>query len=233
MSVSSNPERVAPESPLLWPLLALLVIAISIFTYYWDGHRSMFPYSTAHGPLNWPPPADSSAAPVNGSIPGAVSTAPVVASLGAFTGLKLPDGVSLNVPEHGIESKLTAFITDGSKPVDKTTWFDFDRLLFDTGKATLQPASQEQLQNIAAILKAFPKVEARIGGYTDNTGSAAANLQLSEQRAANVREQLVSLGVAANRLDSKGYGSEHPVADNATEAGRAQNRRISLRVTAK
>jgi outer membrane protein OmpA-like peptidoglycan-associated protein len=145
----------------------------------------------------------------------------------------LPDGVELKVPEFGIESKLTAFIEDPGKPADKTTWFDFDRLLFDTGKATLQPASQEQLQNVAAILKAFPKVHARIGGYTDTTGDAAANLALSQDRATNVMNELVKLGVPAGSLDAKGYGPEHSVADNATEEGRAKNRRISIRVTEK
>jgi hypothetical protein len=49
-------ETPPTESPLLWPALALLVIALACFTYYWDGHRYEFPYSTAHGPLLWPPP---------------------------------------------------------------------------------------------------------------------------------------------------------------------------------
>jgi OOP family OmpA-OmpF porin len=227
LSGSTHTERVPSESPLLWPGLALLVIAVACFTVYWDGHRSQFPYSTAHGPLVWPPPPEA-------AVPHAPpSTAPGVPALGSFTGLKLPDGTQLKVPELGIESKLTAFILDSSKPADKTTWFDFDRLLFDTGKATLQPASQEQLQNIASILKAFPQVHARIGGYTDNTGDAAANLELSGQRAANVMSELVKLGVNGDRLDAKGYGPEHPVADNSSEAGRARNRRISLRVIAK
>ncbi len=230
MSGSTTTERVPTESPLLWPALALLVIAVALFTVFWDGHRSLFPYSTAKGPLVWPPPPDAAS---SGSGDGSASTAPVVAALGAFTGLKLPDGVELKVPEFGIESKLTAFIEDPGKPADKTTWFDFDRLLFDTGKATLQPASQEQLQNVAAILKAFPKVHARIGGYTDTTGDAAANLALSQDRATNVMNELVKLGVPAGSLDAKGYGPEHSVADNATEEGRAKNRRISIRVTEK
>src|SRR5580698_3249800 len=89
-----------------------------------------------------------------------------------------------------------------TKPVDKTTWFDFDRLLFDTGKSTLQPASQDQLNDVAAILKAFPKVNIRIGGYTDNVGDKAANVTLSQQRASNVMAELVKAGVASPRLDS-------------------------------
>jgi len=155
------------------------------------------------------------------------------ASLGSFFKTKLPDGTELNIPQYGVENKLLQFIQDSSKPVDSTTWFDFDRLLFDTGSATLQPASDEQLRNIAAIMKAYPNVKLKIGGYTDNTGDASANLKLSQSRADNVRAALVQLGVAPDRLEAQGYGDEHPVADNSTEDGRQKNRRISMRVTAK
>jgi K(+)-stimulated pyrophosphate-energized sodium pump len=125
------------------------------------------------------------------------------------------------------------FIEDpGSRP-DSATWFDFDRLLFDTGSATLRPESQEQLQNVAAILKANPNVHLKIGGYTDNVGSADQNLTLSDERATNVMHELVRMGVAPNALEAKGYGQEHPVADNSTEEGRALNRRISMLVTEK
>jgi outer membrane protein OmpA-like peptidoglycan-associated protein len=111
--------------------------------------------------------------------------------------------------------------------------FSFDRLLFSTGSATLQPQSSEQLHNIAAILKAYPNTHLTIGGYTDNTGDAAQNLKLSQDRADSVTAELVKLGVAKDRLLAKGYGEQHPVGDNATEAGRAQNRRISMLVTQK
>jgi OOP family OmpA-OmpF porin len=156
-----------------------------------------------------------------------------VASLGAFFQAPLPGGVVLNIPESGIENKLLIFIKDPSTQVSTETWFNFDRLLFDTNAATLQPSSQEQLQNIAYILKAYPNVHVRIGGYTDNQGDAAANLKLSQDRADNVMQQIVLLGVDPSRMDAKGYGEDHPVADNSTEPGRAQNRRISLRVTQK
>lgn len=145
----------------------------------------------------------------------------------------LPGGVELNVPATGIEARLVRFIKDPAATVNDTTWFDFDRLLFETGSATLRPESQEQLRYVAQILQAYPNVRVRIGGYTDNTGDAAANVSLSQARAESVMRELVSLGVAPNRLDARGYGAEHPVADNATEEGRAQNRRIALRVLAK
>jgi outer membrane protein OmpA-like peptidoglycan-associated protein len=147
---------------------------------------------------------------------------------------KLASGFELKgAAGDGVESKLIGFIEDASKVVDKDTWFNFDRLLFDTGKATLQASSQEQLLNTAEILKAFPKVKLKIGGYTDNVGDDAANLKLSDARAKTVLEELIKLGIDKTRLTSEGYGEQHPVASNDTEEGRQQNRRIALRVTEK
>jgi OmpA-OmpF porin, OOP family len=176
-----------------------------------------------------PAPVAETPAPVETAAPAV----PAVSSLGNFVPRQLADGTTLNIPERGVEGRLLAFIQDPASKPDKTTWFDFDRLLFSTGSATLQPQSLEQLNNIAAILKAYPSTHLTIGGYTDNTGDAASNLKLSQGRADNVTAELVKLGVAKDRLVAKGYGEEHPVADNSTEAGRAQNRRISMLVTQK
>ena len=155
------------------------------------------------------------------------------AGLGEFVVRKLPDNVVLNIPQRGVESRLLAFIQDPSKNVDEVTWFDFDRLLFNTDSATLRPESQEQLRNIAAILTAYPGVHIKVGGYTDNTGDPESNLQLSEERADGVVSELITLGIEPDRLESQGYGDQNPVTDNSTEEGRARNRRISMRVTQK
>jgi len=155
------------------------------------------------------------------------------AGLGEFVARTLPDNVVLNVPQMGVESRLLAFIQDPSKNVDDSTWFDFDRLSFNTDSATLRPESQEQLRNIAAILTAYPDVHIKVGGYTDNTGDPESNLQLSEVRADGVVSELMTLGIEPDRLESQGYGDQHLVADNSTEEGRARNRRISMRVTQK
>lgn len=155
------------------------------------------------------------------------------AALGDMFKRKLPNGLELDIPKLGVENRLLDFIEDAGKMVDKTTWFDFDRLLFDTGKATLQATSTEQLTNVSNILKAFPNVQLKIGGYTDNTGDKAANLKLSADRAATVMGELVKMGIAPARLASEGYGDEHSVADNATEEGRQKNRRVSMRVSKK
>jgi outer membrane protein OmpA-like peptidoglycan-associated protein len=198
----------------LW-LLPLLLILLGLLLWF----------------LFRPRPAPLAEAPA--PVPTAAPVAPATPDLGNFVPRQLVDGTMLNIPEHGVEGRLLAFIQDPAQKPNKTSWFDFDRLLFATGSATLEPQSSEQLHNIAAILKAYPATHLTIGGYTDNTGDAAQNLKLSQDRADNVTAELLKLGVAGDRLVAKGYGEEHPVGDNATEAGRAQNRRISMLVTQK
>ena len=149
------------------------------------------------------------------------------------TALSLPSGYSMNVNENGIEAGLLNFISNKDSIVIKTTWFDFDRLTFLTNSSELESTSNEQLDNIAKILNEFPLVKVKIGGYTDNVGAADANLKLSGSRADFVKMALIKRGIAADRMESEGYGQEHPIAANDTEEGRQQNRRISMRVTAK
>ena len=145
----------------------------------------------------------------------------------------LSSGFTIKGAKNGIENKLIAFLEDTGRAVDDTTWFTMDGITFDTGKATLKPESNVQLINIAEILKAYPNVKIKIGGYTDNTGDAKANLTLSAERAKAVKNALAAMGIDPSVLDAEGYGSEHPVASNETEEGRQQNRRIDVRVTAK
>ena len=124
------------------------------------------------------------------------------------------------VPENGVESRLLSFIIGGTRVVKDTVWFNFDRLLFETGSSILTPESKEQVDNIAAILKAYPAVDIKLGGYTDNVGNPAENLKLSSDRANRVRTDLISRGIAADRLTAEGYGENHPVSDNLTPEGR-------------
>jgi K(+)-stimulated pyrophosphate-energized sodium pump len=97
----------------------------------------------------------------------------------------------------------------------------------------LESDSKEQLSNVAAILKAYPAAAVKIGGYTDTTGDSAANRRLSKMRAEAVRDELRAMGIDASRLTAEGNGDQHAVADNNTAAGRMQNRRVAIRVTAK
>ena len=166
-------------------------------------------------------------------LPSELPVSEGIKNLGAKLDKALSSGVTLNIPENGIENNLLKFIENKDAVVNKTTWFDFDRLTFETGKSTLKPESSEQLTNIAEILKAFPNVNIKLGGYTDNTGDSNANLKLSTERASSVKAELIKLGITDARLESEGYGQENPVAQNETEEGRAANRRISIRVTKK
>ncbi|GBU25846.1 hypothetical protein R83H12_02505 [Fibrobacteria bacterium R8-3-H12] len=102
-------------------------------------------------------------------------------------------------------------------------------LLFEFGKAELKPELKENLAEIAGILKnLLTESTVIIEGHTDNVGKADANKKLSQQRADEVLKYLVGRGVAKNRLKAVGYGLTKPVADNATEEGKAKNRRVEL-----
>ncbi|GLU51896.1 OmpA family protein [Dyadobacter frigoris] len=154
-------------------------------------------------------------------------------SLGNFVTKQLPKDIRLNIPENGIESKLVSFVQDSSQAIDKNVWFDFDRIIFEPNVANLSKESLEQIDNISKIMRAYPNVNVKIGGYTDNSGDAATNLSLSKSRADAVKRGIVNKGIKATRISSEGYGIEHPVAGNDTEEGRAQNRRISINITRK
>jgi OmpA-OmpF porin, OOP family len=146
---------------------------------------------------------------------------------------RLPNNVQLQFPGNKIEDQVLRFIEDPSKSVDQTSWLDFDRLRFDTNSATLQPGSTEELTNIAQILKAYPNVHVKIGGFTDAVGSPEENMLLSRQRADTVKQQLVGMGISEDRIEAQGYGPNYPVANNGTNAGRQENRRAALLVTQK
>src|SRR6266550_3535552 len=102
---------------------------------------------------------------------------------------------------------------------------------FETGRSTLKPDSYTILDIVAASLIANPDIKIEIAGHTDNTGSSATNMRLSQARADAVRTYLASKGVSPDRMVAKGYGASQPVAPNTTVAGRAQNRRVELRQT--
>ena len=102
-------------------------------------------------------------------------------------------------------------------------------ILFETGKAELRPESRPVLKEIAGTMKKYGDLKILIEGHTDNVGSAASNLTLSDQRAAAVKAALVSgFAVDGNRITTKGFGDTKPSVPNATAAGRAQNRRVEI-----
>jgi outer membrane protein OmpA-like peptidoglycan-associated protein len=208
---AADEPAVSTGTSWLWPLLLLLGLGGGIIYYMKNCTVKPLPPAKVEVPI--------------------VSAAPAQPAAYQET---LPGGFKLNGAMTGIESQLVGFIKDAGKPVDKTTWFNFDHLNFKTGSAELDmDYSKQQLNNIYEVLKAYPKVKLKIGGYTDNVGNAANNLKLSQARAETVTNALIALGIDKSRLTPEGYGAEHPVAGNDTEEGRAQNRRIAVRVTEK
>ena len=151
--------------------------------------------------------------------------------------LTLADGTTQQVGANSTENRLYTFLFLPAFQVDSVNrtkgWINFDRINFETGKAQLTPESALQLGNIASILNTFPRSVVKIGGYTDSTGAALVNYQLSEDRARAAMLTLAGMGVSADRLQAKGYGPKYFVRPNNTPANRALNRRISIRVLRK
>jgi len=104
-------------------------------------------------------------------------------------------------------------------------------ITYETDGYDLTPASRTELTAIAGAIKACPDVKIAVIGHTDNTGSDAVNVPLSNDRAKSVAAYLVSQGVPAGSVSSRGEGSSNPVAGNDTAAGRAQNRRTEIKVS--
>ena len=225
-------------SPSRWPWLLLLLAGIAALVYFMRGCN------------NETPPAATTTTTTTADTTRTMAAAPLAAPTGHFdtstgnyiydtgtnTTLKLSDGTTLTVGENSTEARLFKFLSDKSQTVsdDKTQgWISLDRVYFNTGKSTLTNESLAQLKNLGAILKAFPDATFKLGGYTDNTGAANTNVLLSADRANAARMAVVADGIAPGRVTAEGYGQEHPLTSNDAPAGRAQNRRVDVRVTKK
>ena len=104
-------------------------------------------------------------------------------------------------------------------------------ITFAFNRFDVQPQFRPTLDQVAQTLAAYPQTLIDIYGHTDNVGSDAYNQTLSENRARSVADYLASRGVQSERMATRGFGESQPTADNATEAGRAQNRRVEIRIT--
>lgn len=118
------------------------------------------------------------------------------------------------------------------QPITANATVVLKNIFFETNSATLNEKSQVELDKLVQMLKENPSLAIQINGHTDNVGKPADNLKLSNGRAQSVVTYLIKNGISAARLKFQGFGAEKPVADNSTEAGRAQNRRTELKVLA-
>ncbi len=115
------------------------------------------------------------------------------------------------------------------KDLDTKGFVDVYGINFDIGKSVVKPESLPVIDQISTYLKEHQQMKIIVEGHTDNTGSDAKNLSLSDKRAQAIKAELVKNGIAADRMETRGYGSSKPIADNKTAAGRTQNRRVTIK----
>jgi len=123
--------------------------------------------------------------------------------------------------------------TEELKPGEVGESVVLPNIYFDFGKATLRAESFPQLNKVVKLMNDYPTLKIEIGGHTDSVGTEVFNMKLSQDRAAAVVKYLVDHGVSKDRLVARGYGESKPIESNATEEGRAKNRRIEFTVLEK
>ncbi|MBN9312423.1 MAG: sodium-translocating pyrophosphatase [Chryseobacterium sp. 39-10] len=159
-------------------------------------------------------------------------TGDFVYNTGNPAAIKLPTGETLNVGEKSQIAHLAKQIGKNDQTLlEKGKWFTIENLYFETASEKLKAGAEKELDNIAKLLNAYPKLKLKLGGYTDNTGNEQSNKALSSLRAQSAKLYLMNLGIPADRVEAEGFGSQYPVcAANDTDACKAQNRRIDVRV---
>ena len=156
---------------------------------------------------------------------------PTVAGLARYQGCPIPDtdGDGINDEEDKCPTEKGTVANHGC-PELKDFHFEAKNVQFFTGSTKLTPEAKAELDKGASILVEHNTLNIDIEGYTDNVGSKALNQKLSQQRAEVVKAYLVAKGVASERLTATGFGEEKPLADNKTEKGKAENRRVEFKV---
>jgi outer membrane protein OmpA-like peptidoglycan-associated protein len=160
-----------------------------------------------------------------------------IPGLAKYFGCPIPDtdGDGINDEEDKCPSVPGEKVNMGcpiiKEEIVKTINFAAKNILFQTGKAVLIKSSFAQLDKVAVILKADENIKLSIEGHTDNVGKPAANMILSDKRAAAVKDYLIKKGVTENNISAKGFGDMMPAATNKTPAGKKLNRRVELKVS--
>jgi len=163
---------------------------------------------------------------------GAAIGAAIGTAVGATTGAIIGHKMDKKQKElEALQGAKVESVTDANNLQAILVTFD-SGILFATGKSTLNAASQKSLSDFAAKMKDMTDTDITILGHTDNTGSDAVNNKLSLDRAQSVMNFLATNGIASSRMTAQGKGYSVPVASNDTEAGRSQNRRVEIYITA-
>jgi outer membrane protein OmpA-like peptidoglycan-associated protein len=168
-------------------------------------------------------------------IPPKVGASDITGTIKQFFKVQLPNGSSLDAYKGGVEDKLVSCLSNPSCTAGKDKWFDFDELNFEMGSSKITPESQQQINNIVAIMNAYPSAKIKIGGYTDLKGDPSANKRISQARAEAVVMALQASGIKSSQITgAEGYGSEFAtVPVDASDEMRARDRKISIQLNSK
>jgi outer membrane protein OmpA-like peptidoglycan-associated protein len=130
-----------------------------------------------------------------------------------------------------LKDDIRCFVSDSVGSANRN--IQLKHVFYKTGSADLSDLSAYELDNVVGLLNQYPSLKVELGGHTDNVGAEDSNLELSQKRADNVREYLLSKGIDAGRISAKGYGQNLPVESNDTDEGKQKNRRTELRILSK
>jgi len=213
-------EPVRERSGWSWWPAALAGLAALALLYFLSPGRE-----TQTARVDTPPPAQTTPPPAAKPEPAPAPAPPTTTEPSAAPAASVREPAPATTPSGDIVGQITEFLT-GAGATPKS--FVLSDVNFETGTARLTSSAQQTIAALAGLLKAHPSARVRLEGHTDSSGDAASNKRLSEQRAAAVKSALVAAGASANRIEVAGLGAEQPVADNETDAGRAQNRRTEL-----
>jgi outer membrane protein OmpA-like peptidoglycan-associated protein len=154
------------------------------------------------------------------------------AAIGAAAGLAIGGVTGAVMDKQEEDLRKAGIASERDEAGNLVISLSGESLKFDTGKALVKPEGEVLLTKLSNVLRKYPENRIIISGHTDSVGSAAMNRSLSQQRADSVRAYIIGKGVPARCVPSAvGYGPDKPVASNATEAGKAANRRVDLSIT--
>ncbi len=161
-----------------------------------------------------------------GALIGGKKGALIGAGIGGATGAAT--GGYMDIQASKLRQKLTGTGVQVARDGDNVRLIMPNSITFNTNEATMKTSANNVLDSVALVAKEYDKTKLQIVGYTDSTGNDKINQPLSERRAATVANYLALRGVQGGRISSYGAGSANPIASNATEEGKAQNRRVEI-----
>ena len=227
------PDKNNSDGGSIWKWLLPLLLLLAAGYFVWKQCEKKETTETTTAPVTDSTSMNQDSSSMNGMTSDS-STTGTVSKVDESIDL---NGTSLMGYKGGMEDRMIAFLkSDGYKnaaddSVLKEQWYDFDHVNFKMNSSTeLEAGSEGQMQNLVAILKAYPDAKIKIGGYTDKTGDEATNVKISTARANFIKDWLSKNGVGSQILGAEGYGSKFAKVDaSASDAERASDRKMSVR----